>query len=580
MDILTPWERARCAVQNDPAFFSALGLAALAYGAGFPIDLFDTDTARYANIARELAQHGNFFSLTYEGKDWLDKPHLPFWLTAVSYQIFGVNNVAYKIPGFLCIIVATLYTYALGKRYSNREVARWGVLILLSSQHLVAAASDVKAEPFLLAFITQAFYHLQRSLEQSESCRGAQRWFHFVMSALGTAAAIGTKGPFVLVPILGGHGVVLVLRGRWREILHPKWIAYLAATSVFLSPIIVAYYVQFDMHPDKELFGRTSVSGVKFFLWDSQVGRLFNDGPIRMSETKTVFHFFGVMFRSYVPWVFMLYYSVVFFLRRLGKQNDVFLALFFSSLATFVMFSISPFQVDHYLIIVFALFSLVVAQLMRQLEADGRQAALEKWWVFHRVYLALGAAVVAVAPVLLRWNVGWELGDVLLVLGVTLWVFVRMERLGVRSSAARLVVGTAVMVFGLNYVLNRVVYPGLMKYQGRAQAAKFVRGYAEPSASIFQVNMNRHIVDFYLERITPSIAPEQVWDTVPIHGIIITDDHGIGRLDDLDVSFESLVSFLDYHVGQPREDLLVKLVTGEGWDHVHVVRFLGMGSRS
>ena len=58
-----------------------------------------SDAVVYAMLAKNIAVSGDWVNLIFLGQDWLDKPHLPFWLTAMSFKIFGISSFAYLLPG-------------------------------------------------------------------------------------------------------------------------------------------------------------------------------------------------------------------------------------------------------------------------------------------------------------------------------------------------------------------------------------------------------------------------------------------------------------------------------------------------
>jgi hypothetical protein len=60
-----------------------------------------SDAATYALISKNMALSGDWVNLMFMGQDWLDKPHFPFWITALSFTLFGVNAPAYLLPGLL-----------------------------------------------------------------------------------------------------------------------------------------------------------------------------------------------------------------------------------------------------------------------------------------------------------------------------------------------------------------------------------------------------------------------------------------------------------------------------------------------
>ena len=43
-------------------------------------DIMEIDGALYASISKQIEGGDNWLYLWAEGAEWLDKPHLPFWL--------------------------------------------------------------------------------------------------------------------------------------------------------------------------------------------------------------------------------------------------------------------------------------------------------------------------------------------------------------------------------------------------------------------------------------------------------------------------------------------------------------------
>ena len=84
-------------------------LLAMVYIMGLFVPLMDNDSAHHANIALHMYLTGDYVSLVDHAGDYLDKPHLHFWLAAFSYKIFGVTSFAYKLPSFLFTILWCLF---------------------------------------------------------------------------------------------------------------------------------------------------------------------------------------------------------------------------------------------------------------------------------------------------------------------------------------------------------------------------------------------------------------------------------------------------------------------------------------
>ncbi len=243
-----------------------------------------------------------------EGIDWLDKPHFPFWMAALSFRLFGIGGFAYKFPALLFWAAGGYYTYRFALSLYEKEdeqrgkaVAQMAVLIYVSAAHLVISNNDVRAEPYLTGLVIGAVYHFYRV-----SRSGAR--IHLVMGAALAACAVMTKGPFVLVTIGAGFVVDWAVSGQWRQFLHPQWWIALLLISIFILPELYCLYVQFDLHPEKRIFGRQGVSGIRWFFWDSQFGRFFNTGPIRGSGDP-LFYFHTLVW-AFLPWSLLLYAAV------------------------------------------------------------------------------------------------------------------------------------------------------------------------------------------------------------------------------------------------------------------------------
>src|SRR5687767_13441161 len=109
------------------------GLTMLVYIAGLFVPIMEPDAAVYAQVSMEMHDRGDYLSIYHKGADWLDKPHFPFWMSALSYEIFGVNTFAYKLPAILFILLAVLYTYLYGKKFYSALHGWIAVLILITA---------------------------------------------------------------------------------------------------------------------------------------------------------------------------------------------------------------------------------------------------------------------------------------------------------------------------------------------------------------------------------------------------------------------------------------------------------------
>jgi 4-amino-4-deoxy-L-arabinose transferase-like glycosyltransferase len=87
------------------------GIAVLVNFSGLFVTIIGPDGTFYASIAKTMVVRHNYIDLYAQGRDFLDKPHFPFWVTAAFFQIFGFQTWVYKLPGILFLMMGAWYTY-------------------------------------------------------------------------------------------------------------------------------------------------------------------------------------------------------------------------------------------------------------------------------------------------------------------------------------------------------------------------------------------------------------------------------------------------------------------------------------
>src|SRR5579863_964796 len=158
--------------------------AILVNAGGLFIPILEPDGSLYATIAKTMARTGDFINLRVDGRDWLDKPHFPFWMAALSFRLLGMNAFAYKFPALLFWAAGAWYTWRLALSLYGKPVAQLATLIYVSAAHLVISNNDVRAEPYLTGLIIGAVYHFYKAsrIPASRSPRGRsiRPWLHLL----------------------------------------------------------------------------------------------------------------------------------------------------------------------------------------------------------------------------------------------------------------------------------------------------------------------------------------------------------------------------------------------------------------
>jgi 4-amino-4-deoxy-L-arabinose transferase-like glycosyltransferase len=477
-------------------FLPLLIPAILVNAGGLFIPILEPDGSLYATISKTIAHSGDFVNLMRDGKDWLDKPHFPFWMAALSFRLLGVNAFAYKLPALLFWGAGALYTWRLAHSLYGKPVAQLSTLIYVSAAHLVISNNDVRAEPYLTGLIIGSVYHFYKASRLRPG-------IHLLAGSVFAACACMTKGPFVLITIGAGFVLDWVWSGDWQQFRNPRWLIAIVLTALFTLPELLCLYWQFDGHPEKQVFGRTGVSGIRFFFWDSQFGRFFNTGPIKGSGDP--FFYFHTLLWAFLPWSLLLYAAIIQKCRKSDygqsycppsqrgatgpmdgsdKRNGpagrraipgdkICLG---AALASFIVFSLSRFQLPHYLNILFPFFAIMTAEYLYGVRRRGSR----------RTIGIVQDSVNILLPVLL-WLLCWFFHFdhwPLLMSGIAalaILPFVLFRERALPSPIARSF-WMAVIVFAF---INFVLYPSILQYQAGTQAGKYVsRLPASPAAAL------------------------------------------------------------------------------------------------
>src|SRR6202158_6260157 len=85
------------------AIWVLLGLLLLARLVGMAAaPLMDTTEARYGEISRKMAELNDWVTPWFDyGVPYWGKPPLSFWVTAISFKLFGVNEFTARLPHLL-----------------------------------------------------------------------------------------------------------------------------------------------------------------------------------------------------------------------------------------------------------------------------------------------------------------------------------------------------------------------------------------------------------------------------------------------------------------------------------------------
>jgi 4-amino-4-deoxy-L-arabinose transferase-like glycosyltransferase len=476
-DLSSPWKS-----WLDRWFYWLLAAGILVNATGLLLPILEPDGALYATISKNMVLSGDYINLKVQGYDWLDKPHFPFWITAFSFKIFGINSFAYKFPGFLFWLAGAYYTYALTKKLYDKQSARLSVLIYLSVEHLIISNNDVRAEPYLTGLIIAATYYYYRTYREN-------KWIYVLPGSLFLGMATMTKGIFIPAMVFSGFIIEWVIKKKWSEFLKLRWWLAILLVIIFIIPELYCLYIQFDLHPEKIVFGRTQVSGIRFFFWDSQFGRFFNTGPIK--GKGDLFFYVHTILWAFLPWSVFAILFVFSKLRKIKQPHHASVEYVCSGIfvSGFIVFSLSRFQLPHYINILYPFLSIMVARFIVSLS----DPFYKKISVYAQNILCLLLFIASTTLMII-----FGLPHVLTVIAVLLVIAIMLYRFFPGNNLENIIGRSFASVLAVNLLFNGLFYPELFKYQSGNAAASFLKKNEHPG-TIYTISeiSSEYAFEFY-----------------------------------------------------------------------------------
>ncbi len=523
-------------------------LTMLVYAVGLFIDIMEPDAAVYAEVSMEMHDSGNFLSIFHKHLDWLDKPPFPFWMSAFSYKLFGVNAVGYKFPAVIFILLAAFYTFLFGKKFYSALHGWLAALLLLTTEHIIISNQDVRAEPFMTGLLIMGLYHFASYAKEKNNPvqkdgiakKRASLWPHLILGPLALACLMMTKGLFTIIPVAAGIGLTLLLQKNWKAIFQWQWLMAAIVMIIFLFPALYGYYQQFDLHPEKEIFGKYGISGVEFFLWTSQWGRFTNTGPIKGSGDP--FFFVHTLLWAFLPWSFAAFYALFQKTRKLIRgTSPTENYTYFGFVVLFLIFSLSKFQLSFYLNPLFPLLAIITTAALL---GNGIRPVK----TLSKIHFVL-CCLLIVALGLLHYYFLNNIPhfDTILILISTLITAFYLFLYG-KNYLKKIFFATPLIVLAVNYYINRDFYPALMKYQAASQAAHFIKSNNIAANAVVIVGDVQSVADIILHHVTPVIPVDSVTAAVVADKYVFTSPEGLRKIDSVGVKYIIIREFEDFPV--------------------------------
>ncbi len=475
---------------SNTRYWFLLFLIILVYITGMFVKLFENDSAQFAVMAMRMVQENDFLNLFKGTEEYLDKPHMHYWLAAISFKIFGIHAWAYRIPAILATLLGAYSCFGLGKLLYNHDTGKLASLVFMTSQTIMLAAIDVRTDAVLTGFTILAIWQLAAYIE-------TKAIKNIIWGAFAAGIAFSTKGQIALLVI--GFPLIchLAYTRKWQRFFSWKVLVAMLVFGITIVPMLYAYYHQFDLHPQKIIRGQTDRSGIFFIFWEQSFERMSGAGM--GSNSSDYFFFFHTFLWVFLPWTILGIIAFGSRVKTLFKAKLIYNPKYEfltcgGIILIFIIISFAQFKLPHYLNITIPLFAVLTASYLYQLYEQDKGKMIKI--ILGVQYFIL--SIVFIASVLICFFVfKFESTYPYILMGIAfaLIIYYSLKR---EAYYLRIITLSVCSSLLLNMVLNTHFYPSLLQYQAGSSMADTIAANNIPVDRIYKVSTQyTWALDFY-----------------------------------------------------------------------------------
>jgi 4-amino-4-deoxy-L-arabinose transferase-like glycosyltransferase len=293
-------------------------------------DIWIPNEAFYAESAREMLERGNFLDIYYNYEPRFNKPPMTYWIVALSYLIFGINEFAVRFPIVLSAIGTNILTFLIAKELYGKKVALFSAAAVAFSFQLVINSRYASPEIPLAFFFTLTLYLFLVGYKR-------RKWGFIFLSYIALGLTVLTKGfPYIIV--IGGIVFLFLLietrfsiKEFFREVLFLK----LHIGIPVLFAVGLSWYVYMYLKFGQEFVDVTLQETIKRALGKKSQG------------FSSLFFYIPVILWGFLPYSLTFYYS---FFHSLKSKIREFSFIFSWFIVMFVIFTIAKGKIPVYMI--------------------------------------------------------------------------------------------------------------------------------------------------------------------------------------------------------------------------------------
>lgn len=525
------------------------------------IPLIEIDSVQYGNICREMLQTKSFLQIFDQGKDYLDKPPFLFWASTLSMYLFGMNDFAFRLPSILMAVIAIYSTYKFTLLYYKKEIAILSALVIASSQAMFLITHDVRTDTMLMCWVIVGVWQFASWLQN-------KNWLSFIIAFSAIGFGMMTKGPIALMVPIFSFVPHLIIHKQYKLLFRWEYIVGLVIILLLLLPMDIGLYQQFDLHPEKVMYGKTGTSGLRFFYWTQSFGRI--TGESIWHENDSITFLFENLLWGFLPWTLFFVIGLLAEVYKMIKNKFkiksshewITLPGF---LITYLALGSSRYQLPHYIYVVLPFISIITAKCIYNITIKENNGNCNK--VLSIVHFVIFSILLALLVYLMfvPFNTNKLLITLLLFAAAIIFAIILYFN---NNTIPKILHFGLFSILTTNLFLNVFFYPKLLEYQLGNKVTKYINeeNIDKSNFYLYKITDSRSL-DFYSNYTYKNI--EDLAASKKGDFILIEDKN---TPDSLLIHFNKITSIASFHVSTLTGEFLNPATRDSAVDHFYILQ--------
>jgi len=322
----------------------------------YAIPLMDKTEARYAEIARIMAETNNWITPQIDyGVPFWAKPPLSTWLSAISFEVFGINEFAARFP----YLLLSVFIILLVGKYAKRKGFDFFIpaVILLTIPEFLIHAGVVSTDTALAFSVTLVMISFWEGINNKQT--KIWKYLFFVGVGLGLLA----KGPIIIILTGPPIFIWLILTKEFKNL----WKSFPWFIGILLTGLVTLpwYYLAELKTP----------GFIDYFIVGEHFKRFLSSGwqgdkyGFPKSQPMGMIWLFLILFA--IPWIQLLVVKI--WKNRIGLfKNKWVLFLLLWLLWTPLFFTVSKSLIHPYIMPVMAPIALLISHYWNEIRNKKR----------------------------------------------------------------------------------------------------------------------------------------------------------------------------------------------------------------